>query len=231
MTADPVILIIGAGPRVGASVAQTFASNGYKVAVASRKGRGGRTAEGFLSLKADLANPSSISTLFETVKTEFKSYPSVVVYNAAATTPPPDKESVLSVSDQSVTNDLIVNTVSPYVAAQLAIKGWEASPNETKKTFIYTGNIQNVAVVPVPMMLDLGMGKAASAYWIGTADATYSTKGYRFFYADERQYDGKMKGMALDGAAHGEFFALLAKQEVKVPWCATFVKGKGYVKF
>lgn len=54
---------------------------------------------------------------------------------------------------------------------------------------------------------------------------TYS----RFFYADERHEDGKIKGMQLDGEAHGDFFAELATHEGKVPWDATFVKGKGYV--
>jgi hypothetical protein len=34
--------------------------------------------------------------------------------------------------------------------------------------------------------------------------------------------------MALDGAAHGEFYAQLANHE-NVPWYATFVEDKGYV--
>ena len=53
-----------------------------------------------------------------------------------------------------------------------------------------------------------------------------------FFYADERHGDGKFKGMALDGAAHGEFYAQLAdRSDESVPWQATFVKGQGYVSF
>ena len=52
-----------------------------------------------------------------------------------------------------------------------------------------------------------------------------------FFYADERNADGSQKGTQLDGDAHAEFFAQLASGEVEVPWHATFVKGKGYVKF
>lgn len=36
--------------------------------------------------------------------------------------------------------------------------------------------------------------------------------------------------MALDGDAHAEFYAQLVKHE-DIPWNATFVKGKGYVKF
>lgn len=37
--------------------------------------------------------------------------------------------------------------------------------------------------------------------------------------------------MQLDGDAHAEFYAELAGGGDEVPWHATFVKGKGYVKF
>jgi hypothetical protein len=53
----------------------------------------------------------------------------------------------------------------------------------------------------------------------------------RFHYADERHEDGKFKGMALDGAAHGAFYMQLAEHVENIPWHATFVKGKGYVQF
>lgn len=53
----------------------------------------------------------------------------------------------------------------------------------------------------------------------------------RFFYADERQADGSIKGMQIDGDAHADFYAQLASGEGEVPWHATFVKGQGYVKF
>lgn len=179
MAANPVVLILGSGPRVGASVAEKFASNGYKVAVASRSGTGTKTAKGFLSLKADFAKPDSIPALFDAVNTEFHTSPSVVVYNAAALTNPPDKDSLFSISAESVALDLNVNTISPYVAAQQAVSGWKTLPKETKKTFIYTGNIMSVSIVPMPLMLDLGMGKSASAFWIGLADTTYSARGFR----------------------------------------------------
>ncbi|KAK9369249.1 hypothetical protein V1509DRAFT_620168 [Lipomyces kononenkoae] len=179
MVSNPVVLILGAGPRIGASVAEKFASIGYKVAVASRNGTGTKTANGFLSLKADFTKPDSIPALFNAVKTEFHASPSVVVYNAAALTNPPDKDSIFSTSAESVALDLNVNTISPYVAAQEAVNGWQTLPAETKKTFIYTGNIMNIAIVPMPLMLDLGMGKSASAFWIGLADAMYSAKGFR----------------------------------------------------
>ena len=179
MAAKPVALMLGAGPRVGASVAEKFARNGYNVAVVSRSGSGGKTAQGILSLKADLTKPDSIPPLFDTVKTEFQAFPNIVIYNAAALTSPPDNSSIFSTSADSVESDLNVNTISPYVAAQQAVKGWETLPKETKKTFIYTGNILNVTVLPVPMMLTLGIGKSASAFWVGLADATYSARGFR----------------------------------------------------
>ncbi|KAG0651933.1 hypothetical protein D0Z07_1239 [Hyphodiscus hymeniophilus] len=172
MAANPVVLILGAGPRTGVSVAESFASKGYKVAVVSRNGNGSKNDKGYLSLKADFTNPDSIPAVFEAVKTD------VIVYNAAALTNPPEKDSALSIPGDSVTLDLKVNTVSPYIAAQQAVAGWETLPKDTKKTFIYTGNMLNVSIIPVPLFLDLGMGKAASAFWIGVADTTYSSRDF-----------------------------------------------------
>lgn len=173
------VLILGAGPRIGASVAEGFAANGYKVAIASRNGTGGTNEKGFLSLKADFSNPESIPALFDAVEAEFKTAPSVIVYNAPALTHPPDKGSVLSIPASSVASDLNINTVSPYAAAQQALVAWKKLPAGTKKTFIYTGNILNRAILPIPLMQNLGIGKAAAAYWIGLADMMYAAEGCR----------------------------------------------------
>ncbi|KAJ6161471.1 hypothetical protein N7485_009701 [Penicillium canescens] len=177
-------------PGIGSSVAATFANKGYQVAIASRKGTGSKTSEGFLSLPADFANPDSVPALFNAVKSTFNATPSVVVYNAASLTPPPDNDSVLSIPAESVTADLNINTVSPYVAAQQAVQAWEGLPQDARKTFIYTGS-----------------------------------------FADERTEDRTAVGNAPDGAAHAELYTQLASHEGNVPWHATFVKGKGYVKF
>jgi hypothetical protein len=175
----PVVLILGSGPRVGASVAQAFKNSGYNVALASRKGTNSKTDDGYFSIKADFASPSTIADVFSAVKSEFGSAPSVVIYNAAALTPPSDPSSVLSVSAEAVTKDLNINVVSPYVAAQQTLAAWETLPQDTKKTFIYTGNAQNELIIPMPPMMNLGVGKAASAYWVGLADTLYKAKGYR----------------------------------------------------
>lgn len=178
MASAPAVLILGAGPRVGSSVAERFASDGYKVAVTSRSGKGTDKVTGILSLQADFTKPDSIPALFDAVKNEFGSFPSVVIYNAAALTPP-TKEVALSIPADSFAKDFNVNTVSPYVAAQQAVSGWETLPQESKKVFIYTGNFQNESIDPRPVMMNLGMGKSATAYWIGLADQTYSARGFR----------------------------------------------------
>lgn len=179
MAANLVVLILGAGPRVGASVADTFASNGYKVALASRSGSGTKTDKGFLSLQADFSKPDSVPALFDAVMAEFHTPPSVVIYNAGTFTNPPDKESFFSIAAENVAIDLNVNSVSPYVAAQQAVNGWAKVPTEIKKTFIFTGNMLNVTIAPMPMTVTLGMGKSASSYWIGLADMMYSAGGSR----------------------------------------------------
>jgi hypothetical protein len=81
MSSSKVLLILGAGPRIGKSIADFFSSKGYKVAVA------GRTLSSFessstLLVKADFTDPSSIKGVFEKVK-EKLGVPGVVVYNGS----------------------------------------------------------------------------------------------------------------------------------------------------
>jgi len=151
-----------------------------------RNGSNSKNEKGYLSLKADLFNPDSIPGIFSTVLAELHTPPTVVIYNAGSFTAPPDADSVLSITAASVVRDLNINTISPYVAAQQAVAGWAAtldSDSDAKKTFIYTGNKTNEQIVPMPMFQNIGMGKSASAYWIGMADATYAAKKYRYVCA------------------------------------------------
>ncbi|KAI9150097.1 NAD(P)-binding protein [Paramyrothecium foliicola] len=230
MASNLVALILGAGPNVGASVASKLASNGYKIAVASRSGNGTKNADGYLTLKADFTKPESIPALFESVKKEFNAAPTVVVYNAAALYSPPVEDSVLSIPLENFVSDLSINTVSPYAAAQQAVAGWETLPKNTKKSFIYTGNALNTTILPVPLLLTLGVGKSASAHWLGLADALYAPKGYKFYFADERSESGKSVGAEISGPAHGDFYEQLANHAEGVPWHATFVKDPGWIE-
>lgn len=178
MATTPVALILGAGPRIGISVAKKFASDGYKVAVVSRSGSGATTAsdEGFLSLKADFTNPGSIPELFKAVESEFHAPPSVVVYNAGARTVPPVENDLFSNPAENLVSDFNVNVLSAYMAAQQSVRGWETLPKEVKKTFIYTGNIMNTTIIPIAAAVNLGIGKSASSYWIGLADTLHQAQ-------------------------------------------------------
>lgn len=77
----PVIFILGAGPKIGASVADAFAAKGYKVALAARSVQDGVGEDDYLRLKVDLANTSEVGEAFDKVK-EKLGIPSVVVYNS-----------------------------------------------------------------------------------------------------------------------------------------------------
>lgn len=179
MSVKSVALILGAGPRVGSAVATKLASSGYAVAVASRTGTDSRNSDGFFSIKIDLSQSASVKTAFEAVKAEFGAAPTLVIYNAASLTPPPVQGSIFSIPAERLAADLVVNTVSPFAAAQQAVEGWATLPGGAAKVFIYTGNISNVKIVPVPITVTLGVGKSASSYWVGMADNTYSGQGYR----------------------------------------------------
>ena len=77
---SPVILIFGAGPNIGEAVAQTFASKGYKIALAARSLREADSTDNQLNITSDFANPDDVVNAFTRVK-KVLGIPSVVVYN------------------------------------------------------------------------------------------------------------------------------------------------------
>lgn len=77
---SPVILILGAGPNIGQAVAQTFASKGYKVALAARSLDEADNTDKQLNIKCDFSNPDDVVNAFKRVNEVF-GIPSVVVYN------------------------------------------------------------------------------------------------------------------------------------------------------
>ena len=82
MASAGVILILGAGPRLGRAIATKFASNGYKVALAARSFPDGISPEGFLNIKTDLSDLTSVPMVFEAVEKSL-GLPSIVVYNGS----------------------------------------------------------------------------------------------------------------------------------------------------
>ncbi|KAF1807953.1 putative short chain type dehydrogenase [Eremomyces bilateralis CBS 781.70] len=223
---SPIVLIFGAGANVGMSVARTFASQGYKVALAARSLKEADSTDDQLNIPSDFSNTDSILNAFDKVKQVF-GIPSVVVYNAsAASFTPADDPLSLSLADLNhVTN---INIFSAFVAAQQAVLGFAQLPASAARTFIYTGNITNVAIIP--KFMSQGIGKSGAAHMIWAAAEAYKDRGYKFYYADERKADGAAR-YQISGDAHAELYWDLAHGKTQGPWMQTFVQGVGYKKF
>jgi NAD(P)-dependent dehydrogenase (short-subunit alcohol dehydrogenase family) len=179
MSASKAVLVLGAGKNIGQALAAHFSKAGYKVALLSRSATPGLDpSSGVLSLKADLGIPATISSAFASVKGEFGVFPKVVVFNAASNAFPPDENDVFSIGAEAFASATRLAIESGWVAASEAAKGWEADGIEGGR-FIYTGNMLNATVLPVPGLVTLGVGKAGAAYWVQVADLQYRPKGHR----------------------------------------------------
>ncbi|TVY85214.1 hypothetical protein LSUE1_G000761 [Lachnellula suecica] len=224
---SPVILIIGAGANIGAGVARSFATKGYKVALVARKLKESESTADQLNISTDLSDPSNVAGIFAKVKASL-GLPSVVVYNASSVTPnPPNDPLAVSVAD--LTRDLNVTATSAYVAAQQALAAFKELPATASKTFIYTGNIMDEPMIIGPL-LDLGVGKSAAATFVQFAANAYKDQGIKFYYGDERKADGSAI-FKVNGEAHGKFYLELAEGKSQGPWKQTFVNGASGAKY
>ena len=146
---------------------------------------------------------------------------------AAAHIVPADSPLDLKLEDLNV--DMVVNTSSVLVAAQHAVEGFQKLPSGTPGTFIFTGNFLNVKTMP--FLLSAGMGKAATAHLMQVASEAYASRGFRFFYADERKDNGMAAFRDISGPNHAEHYLILAESKGDLSWWQTFVGGQGYTKF
>lgn len=188
----PVVLILGAGPNVGQAIARTFTSKGYKVGLAARSLKEADSTETQLNIPSDFSKTDDVVTAFSKVKKVF-GIPSVVIYNgkpsshqvsfqthsrlavSAGNFTPADDPFDLSLSDLS--RDTTINLYSAFVAAQQAVLGFAQLPASAACTFIYTGNVLNVAILP--RFLSAGIGKSGAAHMIWTASEAYKDRGYK----------------------------------------------------
>ncbi|KAL7906235.1 hypothetical protein GGI35DRAFT_459121 [Trichoderma velutinum] len=230
MASKGIALILGAGSNVGQALSSTFSQAGYKVALVSRSAKESSSATE-VSIAADLTNPDSIPPIFDSVRKSLGADPNVVIYNAAALTPPSDQTNPFTIDIAKFESDLRLMNTSAYVAAREAVAGFEKLDKSLPKSFIYTGNWLNAVTMSSPIYTTLGSGKSAAASWIGAASVHYKEKGYGFYFADERTPEGKAVGGAISGPAHAEVYLQLADGKVDAPWHTTFVLGKGIVDF
>jgi hypothetical protein len=89
-----------------------------------------------------------------------------------------DAKNPLGLSLTDFTHDMNVNTTSAFVAAQQAVLAFEQLPESASRTFIYTGNILNTTTMGP--LLDLGVGKSATAHIIQSAAKAYQDKGFKY---------------------------------------------------
>ncbi|XXH04247.1 ferric reductase [Hypoxylon texense] len=223
------VLIIGAGLNVGKACAETFSAAGFQVAVASRTQKLDAKYRHYVF---DASKPETVPALFEHVSADI-GVPSVVIYNAYAPGGT-DTERPFDIDLDAFRKDLNINTVTPYVAAGEAVKGFDklgtSGLGPTGGTFIFTGNSLNAAALPGFMVF--GMGKSAGAHMVQhLALATMHDKPYKFYYADERHEDGTHMTTDLNGDAHAEVYLELVKDPTQRAWNYIFVRGKGYVEF
>jgi NAD(P)-dependent dehydrogenase (short-subunit alcohol dehydrogenase family) len=243
--AHRVLLLLGAGQNIGLASITAFKAQGYKVASASRTPSDAIRKAADLVLTADFSDPSCVADLFIKVEAEL-GIPNVVIYNGndnlfgaspifadlslaycwiGRATDPASPTTALITGFQQ---DLAVNTVSAYAAAQAAVEGFARLPPNLPKTFIFTGNKGAAAISPA--VFTLGLTKASTWYMIQTLAEAYKDKGYGFYFVDERTPEGK--GMIyISGSAHATMFLELAQRKAQGEAFVAFVRGKGEVRF
>lgn len=89
--AKKVVVILGAGPKVGLATASKFQAAGYTVAVGSRKpALDELRAKGLVPFRVDLSDPVSVPAAFDTVVAETGAFPEVIIYNGVYNCCSPD---------------------------------------------------------------------------------------------------------------------------------------------
>ncbi|MCD9022445.1 SDR family NAD(P)-dependent oxidoreductase [Cohnella silvisoli] len=154
----PLIVVVGAGPGVGLSVAKKFGAQEFRVVLVSRNKEtleqhaAGLRTEGIdaRGVTADASDTASLKAAFEQIKRDHGS-PDVLVYNAAALIPG---------TPLSLTEDRLLNEFKLNVAGALT-SALQVAPDmiERKRgTILFTGG--GLALHPMARVASLSIGKA-----------------------------------------------------------------------
>jgi short-subunit dehydrogenase len=156
---DPLhLLLIGAGPGVGAAIARRFGREGFRATLISR-GEGlsevaaGLRDEGMnvSQLVADVEDVDAYSATLRALYDATRA-PAVVVYNASLLAP----DGILTSTVKHLHAAYDVDVVGAVVAAQIAAPALRAAGTGT---ILFTGG--GFADYPVPALATLSIGKAA----------------------------------------------------------------------
>jgi NAD(P)-dependent dehydrogenase (short-subunit alcohol dehydrogenase family) len=152
------LLLIGAGPGVGAAVVRRFGREGFRSTLISRSGTLDRLAPelraGGLEIDAVAADIEDLGAYRETLERIFTApgAPGVVVYNAAL----PDPGQILETTVDRLRTAHDVDVLGAVVAAQVAAPVLRAAGAGT--LLVTSGGF---ADNPVPALASLSIGKAA----------------------------------------------------------------------
>jgi NAD(P)-dependent dehydrogenase (short-subunit alcohol dehydrogenase family) len=153
------LLLIGAGPGVGAAVVRRFGREGFRSTLISRSGALDQLApelrSGGLEIDAISADIADLDGYRKTLERIFSApgAPGVVVYNAAL----PDPGEILDTTVERLRTAHDVDAIGAVVTGQVAVPVMRAAGGGG--TLLVTGG--GFADNPVPALATLSMGKAA----------------------------------------------------------------------
>jgi short-subunit dehydrogenase len=153
------LLLVGAGPGLGAAVARRFAKGGYRLTLVAR------SPDALASLAADLADTGAAIDTVSADASDPEDFggrlrplyggdgaPGVVVYNAVMGTP----DQLLTAGVEHLQTAYAVDVIGAIVAAQIAVPAMRAAGTGT---ILVTGG--GFADYPIPALATISMGKAA----------------------------------------------------------------------
>jgi NAD(P)-dependent dehydrogenase (short-subunit alcohol dehydrogenase family) len=153
------LLLIGAGPGVGAAVARRFGREGFRATLVSR---GDRLDEIAAALREEGVRVSQLALDVRGLEDGYRSTlralygapdaPAVLVYNASLLVP----DGILTATVEHLREAYDVDVVGAVVAAQIAAPVLRAAGSGT---ILFTGG--GFADYPVPAFATISMGKAA----------------------------------------------------------------------
>ncbi|MEV4354309.1 SDR family NAD(P)-dependent oxidoreductase [Nonomuraea sp. NPDC049625] len=160
----PGVVIIGAGPGIGRSVARRFAREGLPVVLVSRTGTT-LDLDGVLTYKADSADEDQLRAALGAAAAELGT-PDAVVYNAAIIRPDaPGEVSVRAQLDAWAVNVVGALVAAAHVAPAMARRG--------SGSFLITGGMPE----PKARYVSLSLGKAGVRTLAALLDQEYGPSG------------------------------------------------------
>jgi short-subunit dehydrogenase len=152
------LLVIGAGPGIGAAVATRFAKEEFRVTLVARRestlheiaAQVRTTGANVTSVAADASDPAELRATLERIATA-STPPGVVVYNAALM----EQDNLLTTDADHLMTAYAVDVVGAIVTAQVYARHMEEAGSGT---ILLTGG--GLGVYPHPALATVSLGKA-----------------------------------------------------------------------